>query len=96
MAAVRGAAGFPWGMGLRVGTFFKSAVGGELKYFTSMMYTSRNSAVERLVGECMARGGNAVIAMRFDAGEIKIYAQVCAYGTACVVEKIEEEASSQE
>ena len=67
-----------------------------MKYFTSMMYTSRNSAVERLVGECMARGGNAVIGMRFDAGEIKIYAQVCAYGTACVVEKIEEEANSQE
>ena len=32
--------------------------------------------MERLVGECMARGGNAVIAMRFDAGEIKIYAKV--------------------
>jgi uncharacterized protein YbjQ (UPF0145 family) len=72
-----------------VGTFFKSAVGGELKYFTAMMYTSRNSAVERLVGECMGRGGNAVIALRFDAGEIGMYAQVCAYGTACVVEKID-------
>ncbi len=63
-------------------------MGGELKYFTSMMYTSRNSAVERMVGECMGRGGNAVIALRFDAGEIGPYAQVCAYGTACVVEKV--------
>jgi uncharacterized protein YbjQ (UPF0145 family) len=71
------------------GTFFKSAVGGELKYFTSMMYTSRNSAVERMVGECMGRGGNAVIALRFDAGEVGPYAQVCAYGTACVVEKVD-------
>ena len=37
----------------------------------------------------MGRGGNAVIALRFDAGEIGMYAQVCAYGTACVVEKID-------
>ena len=76
--------------GADIGALLKSAVGGELKYFTSMLYTARNSAVERMVGECLGRGGNAIIAMRFDSGEIKIFAQVCAYGTACVVEKIEE------
>lgn len=54
------------------------------------MYTSRNEAVERLVGECMGRGGNAIIALRFDAGQLANFAQVCAYGTACVVEKIDE------
>jgi len=85
----------------------KSAVGGEIRFFTTLMYSSRNSAVERLVGECLQKGGNAIIAMRFDQGEVKdlfmnadycadvevqvnTYAQVCAYGTAVVVEKIED------
>jgi uncharacterized protein YbjQ (UPF0145 family) len=40
-----------------------------------------------MVGECMGRGGNAIIAMRFDTGDIKLAVQVCAYGTACIVEK---------
>jgi uncharacterized protein YbjQ (UPF0145 family) len=77
--------------GADIGAFLKSSVGGELKYLTSMLYSARNSAVERMVGECQGRGGNAIIAMRFDQGEIKIWAQVCAYGTAVVVEPIEEE-----
>lgn len=58
--------------GTEIGAFLKSAVGGEIRYFTNLMYNSRNSAVERLVGECMSRGGNAVIAMRFDQGEVGI------------------------
>jgi uncharacterized protein YbjQ (UPF0145 family) len=56
--------------GADIGSFLKSAVGGEIRYFTSLMYTSRNSAVERMVGECMQRGGNAIIAMRFDQSEV--------------------------
>jgi uncharacterized protein YbjQ (UPF0145 family) len=43
-----------------------------------------------MLGECMSRNGNAIIAMRFDTSELMGFAQVCAYGTACVVEKIEE------
>ncbi|KAL4890498.1 hypothetical protein BDV59DRAFT_184647 [Aspergillus ambiguus] len=51
------------------------------------MYASRNEAVERLVGECMGRGGNAIIAMRFDVSSFGACSQVCAYGTACEVER---------
>lgn len=76
--------------GADIGAFLRSAVGGELGYFTNLMYTSRRESVERMVGECMGRGGNAVIALRFDISEIHIFTQVCAYGTACVVEKIED------
>lgn len=75
--------------GADIGAFVRSAVGGEVKIFTNVMYTSRNDAVERLVGECLQRGGNAIIAMRFDVSSIGGWAQICAYGTACVVEKIE-------
>jgi uncharacterized protein YbjQ (UPF0145 family) len=56
--------------GADIGAIVKSAVGGELKFFTNLMYTSRGEAMERLVGECMQRGGNAIIAMRFDQGEV--------------------------
>lgn len=75
--------------GADIGSLLRSSVGGELKYLTNLMYTSRNSAVERLVGECMQRGGNAIIAMRFDQGQVGAWSQVCAYGTAVVVEKID-------
>lgn len=47
--------------------------------------------MERLVGECMSRGGNAIIAVRFDVASFGACSQICAYGTACLVEKIEAE-----
>ncbi|CZR58721.1 probable DUF74 domain protein [Phialocephala subalpina] len=76
--------------GADIGAFLRSSVGGEIRYFTNLMYNSRDKALERLVGECMARGGNAIIALRFDQGEVNTFSQVCAYGTACLVEKIED------
>ena len=75
-----------WGVDIAMG--LKSAVGGELKGITNMLYTARNSATERMIGECMGRGGNAVVAMRYDESEMKVFTQVCAYGTACVVERL--------
>jgi len=80
--------------GADIGAWMKSSVGGELKYFTTMLYRSRDQAVERMVGECMGKGGNAIIAMRFDTGDIKLATQVCAYGTACVVERIDPKVES--
>jgi len=79
--------------GADIGAFLRSSVGGEIRYFTNLMYTSRNAAVERMVGECLQRGGNAIIALRFDQAEVNTFSQVCAYGTACVVEKIEDGAT---
>ncbi|KAF7564068.1 hypothetical protein G7046_g56 [Stylonectria norvegica] len=69
----------------------KSIAGGELSWFTSMLYSCRNDSINRVVDEARQRGGNAIICLRFDAGELGGYAQTCAYGTACVVEKIEDE-----
>ncbi|OAA67128.1 putative protein family UPF0145 [Niveomyces insectorum RCEF 264] len=77
-----------WAAGL--GMVLKSMSGGELRWFTHLLYTARNDAIGRVVNECQSRGGNAVIALRFDAGEMAGFAQVCAYGTACVVEKIDD------
>ena len=50
--------------GADIGAVLKSFVGGEIGFFTRMMYSARNEALERLVGECMGRGGNAIIALR--------------------------------
>lgn len=43
------------------------------------------------MAETQSRGGNAIIAMRFDAADLAGFAQVCAYGTAAVVEKLNPE-----
>lgn len=51
------------------------------------MYRARNEAVGRPVGGCMVRGGNAVVAIRFDIASFGAYVQVCASGTACRVER---------
>ncbi len=55
----------------------------------TQLYSARNDAIRRVVAECQSRGGNAVIALHFDAGDMAGFAQVCAYGTACVVEKLD-------
>ncbi|KAH6650322.1 hypothetical protein F5144DRAFT_555898 [Chaetomium tenue] len=77
-----------WAAGLTM--VLKSIAGGELRWFTDMLYSARNDAISRVVAETQARGGNAVIALRFDAGELGGFAQVCAYGTAAIVEKIDD------
>ncbi|KAL2161632.1 hypothetical protein VTH06DRAFT_8194 [Thermothelomyces fergusii] len=77
-----------WAAGF--GMVLKSIAGGELRWFTNMLYSARNDAISRIVSETQARGGNAVIAMRFDAGELGGFAQVCAYGTAAIIEKIDD------
>ncbi|KAI3542052.1 UPF0145 domain-containing protein [Colletotrichum abscissum] len=72
-----------------LGMVIKSLAGGELRWFTTMLYNCRNDALGRVVSECKQRGGNAIICLRFDASDLGGFAQTCAYGTACVVEKVE-------
>ncbi|KAF5678076.1 UPF0145 domain-containing protein [Fusarium heterosporum] len=67
----------------------KSMAGGELNWFTSMLYSCRNDSISRVVQETKRRGGNAIICLRFETGDLGGFAQASAYGTACVVEKIE-------
>jgi len=73
--------------GADLGGLLKSSVGGELRVFTDLMYRARNEAMHRMVGECMGRGGNAVVGVRFDVVACGPWTQVCAYGTAVLVEE---------
>ncbi len=73
-------------LGSQIGASFKSLVGGELKGMTKMLAEGRQEAIDRLVEEAEARGGDAIIAMRFDTSEfMEQGTEICAYGTAVTV-----------
>ncbi|MFF4339100.1 YbjQ family protein [Kitasatospora sp. NPDC001540] len=76
-------------IGSQIGAGLKSLMGGELKGLTKTLVETRNQAMERLVEQTKARGGNAVLMMRFDVTEAAdVGTEVCAYGTAAVIEPI--------
>jgi uncharacterized protein YbjQ (UPF0145 family) len=69
-----------------MGAGFKAMAGGELKGLSKLLYESRHEALNRLCQEAIARGANAVLAMRFDCNEIGGTAsEIAAYGTAVYV-----------
>jgi len=71
----------------QIGAGLKSLVGGELVGMTKNLENSRREVLERLVQAAEARGANAVLAMRFDTSEMGgNWTEICAYGTAVVVE----------
>ena len=75
-------------IGSQLGAGLKSLVGGELRGMTTMLAEGRNQALARLTEEAQARGGNAVVAMRFDTSEFGgTGTEICAYGTAVVVRR---------
>ncbi len=72
-----------------MGAGFRTMFGGEAKGYTQLLSDSRLEAVERLRYATARVGGNAVVAMRFDTGEIAdMMNEVAAYGTAVSVERI--------
>lgn len=75
-------------VGSNIGAGLKSLVGGELKGITKMLHDSRAEALERLTTEATEKGGNAVLAFRFETTEYAATGtEVCAYGTAVRVRK---------
>lgn len=66
-----------------IGAGLKSIVGGEIGAYTKLLSDSRIEATERMKEAAAKQGANAVIAMRFDTGEIgNNMNEVAAYGTA--------------
>jgi uncharacterized protein YbjQ (UPF0145 family) len=69
----------------QMGAGLKSMFGGELAGMTKALSDSRNEAMGRMIEEARARGGNAIIAMRFDTSEMgDVWTEIAAYGTAVV------------
>jgi uncharacterized protein YbjQ (UPF0145 family) len=69
-------------------SFLKSVgSGNEAKGLTHMLYNARDQAIERMVRDCISRGGNAIVGMGFGESEVLGFAQVSVYGTAVFVER---------
>jgi len=75
-------------IGSQIGASLKSILGGELKGMTKALIDSREQVMQRMIEEAESKGGNAIIAMRFDTSEMgPQWTEICAYGTAVRVHK---------
>lgn len=70
----------------------KNIVGGEIKGYTELLSEARNEAIERMVQRGEELGANAVINIRLSTSSVMSgAAELFAYGTAVVVEPIQQE-----
>jgi uncharacterized protein YbjQ (UPF0145 family) len=70
-----------------LGGAIQSVFGGKLSIYVKLAETARQEALEHLIEHAQEQGGNAIVAMRYDANEIMDgITEVLAYGTAVVVE----------
>ncbi len=68
------------------GASLRTLFGGEVGGYTTLLTDSRKQAIDRLKAAARERGGNAVLAMRFDCNEIAdLMSEIAAYGTAAIV-----------
>ena len=69
----------------QLGAGLKSMFGGELQGMTQNLTNSRNEVMQRMLEHARAKGGNAVVGMRFDTNDMaETWTELCAYGTAVV------------
>jgi len=67
----------------------RSIIGGEITEYTALLEEARRHAIDRMVKNAKAMGGNAVVMMRFDSAEMgQTMSEIVAYGTVVVAEKI--------
>jgi len=71
-----------------VGAAFQTVFGGNITMFTRLCEAAREEAFNVLLVHAEEVGANAVIGVRYDAGEMmQGVTEVLCYGTAVVVEK---------
>ena len=75
------------GIGGNIIAGLRSIVGGEIHEYTRLVEDTRRHAIDRLIANAVEMGGNAVVMMRFDSGEIaQSMNEVVAYGTAVILD----------
>jgi len=75
------------GIGGNIAAGLRSIVGGEIHEYPRLVEDTRRHAIDRLVANAVEMGGNAVVMMRFDSGEIaQSMNEVVAYGTAVILD----------
>jgi len=72
-----------------LGASLQTLVGGNITLFSKLCEQTRSHSFDLMLEHAAALGANAVIGMRYDATEIMNgVTEVLAYGTAVVVEKL--------
>ena len=70
-----------------IGASIQTLFGGNITLYTELCEHARSDAFQFMLQQARDRGGNAVIAVRFDATEVAPgVTEVLCYGTAVVVE----------
>jgi uncharacterized protein YbjQ (UPF0145 family) len=74
-----------------IGASIQILFGGNISLYTKLAEQARQEAFDLLIQQGEKMGGNAILAMRYDANEMAAaVTEVLAYGTAVVVERVEE------
>lgn len=69
-----------------LGASLQTLVGGNISLFTELCEKTRSEAFEMMLQHAEQAGGNAVVAIRYDANEVmQGVTEVLCYGTAVVV-----------
>ncbi len=69
-----------------IGAGLRTIIGGEVGGYTKLLSGSREKALDRMRESAASKGANAVLAMRYDSGDIgNAMNEVAAYGTAVKV-----------
>jgi uncharacterized protein YbjQ (UPF0145 family) len=77
------------GLGGNVMASLRSLGGGEITEYTELLEEARRHAIDRMVGNATAMGGNAIVRMMFDSSEIgQTMSEIVAYGTGVVIEPV--------
>ena len=72
-----------------LGGALQSVFGGQLSIYVDLAEQARQEAYDHMVAHAREMGGNAVVAMRYDANEImEGITEVLAYGTVVQVEPL--------
>ncbi len=71
------------------GANIQSIFGGNITIFTDLCEKARSDAYSQMCQHAAANGGNAIVAMRYDATEMMPgITEVLCYGTAVVVQNV--------
>ncbi|MBB6454077.1 uncharacterized protein YbjQ (UPF0145 family) [Salirhabdus euzebyi] len=76
------------GLGKDITASIKGLMGGEIKQYAEMLEEARKEAMDRMTANAQQMGADAIIAFRFDSGNISSnMSEIVAYGTAVTLEK---------
>jgi uncharacterized protein YbjQ (UPF0145 family) len=75
-------------VGTDLQAWLKNVVGGEIEEYTKLLAEAREQALDRMMEAARARGGDAVVGLRFSSCEITTgAAEFLVYGTAVRLKK---------